>query len=154
MQCRECRSEMELTQLPAFVGSEKNIVVTFTDLPCYVCPNQCDGKNYADPEFGSQLINILFFIGKVPVTRTKGGLFRKKQRCYHCTALIEDAARRPGKVSGTIEIPKLPAFSITIEAPEVICRSCGTSQIYADDQVSFLINEAIVNAFKTIDLRP
>ena len=57
-------------------------------------------------------------------------------------------------IVGEIHIEGLPAFSVSISAMGAFCKACGAEQIWADDVMTDKINEAIIVAFKAINLRP
>lgn len=154
MKCKECKTECRLVEIPPFQGSDNEVGVTFFGLFCQACSVGEHEKKYPYPDFGADLINEIYSSGAFPASKTKGFLFWKTQRCSRCGSEVDLQSKRQRKIEGRIALAKLPPFRLVIDGPVASCRRCGASEIYADDETSFQINEAIINAFETVKIKP
>jgi hypothetical protein len=150
--CVLCARLLVLSRFNAS-GEDEDVSLRFEGLPCLSCGDPTHPKQYPTPDFGSDLINSLYFAGKsnFPGSRLKG--LGHSQLCYSCGKSIAGSAR-PGQVSGVVRVPGALEFSLMITGPIVTCEFCLREQVYNTDDVSFHTNEAIIAAFKQIGLEP
>ncbi len=150
--CEFCGQPLILSRIDTS-GSDENISIHFQGLPCLSCGDPMHPKRYATQEFGSNLMDTLYFAGesKFPASRIKG--LGDSQHCYSCGKGITGSARR-GQVSGVVIVTGTLEFSLKIAGPIVTCEFCRSEQLYNTKDVSFHTNEAIVEAFKQISLKP
>ncbi|MEY4529134.1 MAG: hypothetical protein RL768_2853 [Nitrospirota bacterium] len=151
-ECEFCGRTLILSSLDTS-GSNENISIYFQGLPCLSCGDPTHPKRYATLEFGSKLMGVLYFAGEnnFPASRLKR--FGDRWYCYSCGKGIAGSVR-PGQISGVVKITGTLGFNLKIAGPIVTCEFCRSEQLYNTKDVSFRTNEAIVEAFKKISLKP
>ena len=149
--CFVCGTQMVMAFIPLCHGTYQGIEVDFEKLPCFICPKGCKEKRYAESDFGAELIEAIYYKGYIPIT-SSGAL--NSVSCMHCKANCKEATRYAGIVSGSIIINRLQPFTLRIQGQIIKCMLCNAEQFYADEQISSNINDAIIEAFKMVDLRP
>lgn len=149
-QCK-CGAPLGLTQLPPISGTEGGIVVTLTGLPCRACPNGHE-RWLSSVLFHDDLLAQLY--GKIlPVAQARGVL-RRAWFCPRCRERVPADAGETRKAEGRIDLPNLPAFLITVEAPLLDCAACGTALLWnKDGDAPFKIEEAIGQAIAGAGVR-
>jgi hypothetical protein len=148
-QCK-CGAPLGITQLPPIRGTEDEVIVTIAGLPCRACPSGHE-RWLAGVLFHDHLLARLYAT-ILPVARARG-VFRKTWHCPRCGDPVAPAGYS-GSAGGRIELPDLPPFLITVEAPLVDCAACGTALLWnKDGDAVFKIDEAIARAIAGADVR-
>jgi len=145
--------------LPAFEGIEEQVKVSFSGLYARICENGCT-KKYPTSAFGADLLTMLFWEPMLRLTAyynqpgVRDWVSTSPPCCSYCDAPAQTLKVHPWKTSGLISIENLSPFQVSIELPIFTCRSCGVVQsIHDENQVNFLIDEAVVKAFDGIGLK-
>ena len=149
-QCK-CGAPLGITQLPPIRGAEGGVVVTLAGFPCRACPNGHE-RWLSSVLLHDQLLAQLY--AKIlPVAQARG-VFRKTWHCPRCGERVAAVAAGMGKAEGRIELPDLPPFLITVEAPLVDCPACGVALLWnKDGAASFQLDEAVAQAIAGAGVR-
>lgn len=151
LKCKECGHELQQRTVPTCSGRCHGTEVSFSGIPLLRCSEDDHPARYADPDFGHQLIEEIFWGDAIPVAHPKAGY---NLRCLKCEKPLDSNTGSPVSVSGKVNLGKLPEFGITIKALGTLCKHCRTLQIWANDDVGNEISEAILEAFNSIELTP
>ena len=135
-------------------GTDGNVAVHFKDLPCLSCGHPEHSKQYVTPEFGSHLMDSLYFAGTTQFPGSRLKRLGRRQHCYSCGKRMAAGPSRAGEVSGLVMVKGAPQFTLRISGPILKCEFCGREQLHNTEEASFHSNEAIVAAFKQIMLEP
>jgi hypothetical protein len=151
-QCIVCGRTLILTRFDTS-GSAGCVSVTFHGLPCLSCGDLSHPKRYATPNFGTELMDALYFAerSRFPSSRLKG--LGRAQHCFSCGRRLT-AAPSSGNVSGRVIAGRAPEFGLSVDAPIVKCVACGQDQVYNTESVSSETNDAIIAAFEPLELDP
>jgi len=144
-------NEKAWVKIPSMYGAVGESAVTFIDASFLTK----DGivKKYPDPDFGSLLITEIY--DKIQIFAIKKGLFRKKYLCPSCGEELNLDAKRIIETEHKLRIKELPPFAIRISLPSVECSHCHKiCGIDLDGTTSFNLNEAIIRAFDTENIKP
>ena len=87
----------------------------------------------------------------MPIARTR---LRGILTCFRCKKRLSGRTGSLLTVSGEVSIDELPHFNVTIMALGAVCKHCTAEQIWADEETSDAINEAIIKGFGEILLKP
>lgn len=148
--CPLCSRPLEDGLLYELRGSSDDCVVVLRGLPCRVCPVEAHPKRFVGPEFGSGLLDELFWRAGGPIARYR--TFRPPA-CRECGRGLGRTRGAPGTVSSDIRIGEA-WFTIEITAPIVECERCAARQVRPDRQTANAITEAITVAFRRAGLAP
>ncbi|MGQ0540993.1 MAG: hypothetical protein ACT4O9_03980 [Blastocatellia bacterium] len=85
-------------------GVNVDVSIKLLNVPCLACPAGHE-RRYSDPEFGSQLIDEIFYSGKLPLAKLKG-FIKKKRICPSCQSEIKDAVKRAAFLKWTLGLSK------------------------------------------------
>ena len=149
--CKACGTSLLLAPMPELSGRHGEALVVFKNLPALQCGTEGHPRRYPHPDFGAQLMEAIFWNPDMPVTRIHR---RKGVKCCRCDEGMRHSQTRTGVVDGTLSIQDLPPFDIRIRGAVANCPKCDTQQLVATQQVSSDIADAIVDAFKQVDLKP
>ncbi len=149
-ECRVCGVALAEERLADCVGRCGGVRISFDSLPVRACPSSHE-RRYIHPEFGSALTDALFHSSGVPVSRTRT---RDRHRCRACGGRLSNPGIGAVHVRGSIEILDLPPFGVELSGPGTCCPGCGQVQIYATRESSDKIAEAMVDAFRSVGLKP
>ncbi len=119
-------------------------------MPCLVCPVEAHPKRFIGPEFGSRLLDELFWRRGGPIARYR--TFRRPA-CQGCGRPLGRKAGAPGTVSSEVRVGEA-RFTIDITGPVIECERCGARQIRLDRHAADAITEAIAAAFERAGLAP
>jgi hypothetical protein len=132
-------------------GVESLSAITFIDAT--FSTKDGDVKNYPAPIFGEWLITQIYEI--IKRFAIKKGLFRKKFLCSGCLEELNVEIVRPIETEHQLQLDKFPPFRIRINLPSVECPHCRKiCGIDLDGSASFNLNEAIMHAFESENIRP
>jgi hypothetical protein len=137
--------------IPRLHGRFGEARVSLGRLPCRGCGIAGHTKRYVTPDFGPGLIGALYFTGSMAISRQ--GAWRRPA-CRTCGSVLAGDAQRPTTAHGHLVVEGMLEFDIEVRAPGVVCSSCGTEQVLATDQMCSDINEAMIDAFRSVRLRP
>lgn len=150
-ECVECGTVLDVHAVPECHGRSGTASVGLRNLPVLACPTASHPKRFVDPDFGATLIDQLFWHSSVPVSRTG---FGGKQSCHQCGAHLDGPTLSYLEVTGEITVADCSPIAMRVSAAGATCMACGHPQIYASDEVSNDISDALIKAFEMISLRP
>ncbi|MDZ7694383.1 MAG: hypothetical protein U5K69_25215 [Balneolaceae bacterium] len=146
---------MQIQILDKITGRNEKIRVSFKNLKVRSCGKEDHPKKYAYPDFGSELNDEIFWGETSPTSKTNVYLNLTSQRkCCSCKNIIEERLAVNEELTFDLNIERVPELELSIKGPVLRCRSCGVKQIIADEDTSFKISEAIVDAFDKVNLNP
>lgn len=148
--CPDCSRPLEDGLLYELRGSREGCAVVLRGVPCLVCPDEAHPKRFASPEFGSGLLDALFWRAGGPIARYR--TFRRPA-CQRCERPLGKKAGTPGTVSGELRVEEA-RLTIDITGPVVECERCAARQIRLDRQTADAITDAIATAFERAGLEP
>lgn len=154
--CVVCERELHQSVIDLAHGSfgggpYSKIEVKIRGLPVHTCGVDGHPLRYAQSDFIFQL-RLRGWVGKnTAVAKMRGVSWYK---CFNCGEDISNL--RPGtkgKVSGTLEIGKLPTFEVEIEGPTTSCPKCGMHQLL-DQSCKYedVLPRAVKDSFRSINL--
>lgn len=137
--------------IPEITGNEGDVIVRITNSP-FKTRDDVSFK-YLDPDFGYWLLNELYEIQKI-FAGTKG-IFTKIPFCPDCKAELVMARAINEQEKFELKYKELAPFYIMITLPWVECPICGRKCcIDLKGLMSFNLNEAIINAFRSKNIKP
>ena len=148
--CDECGRQQELSIIRSLSGRHGQVEVIFRDLPTLFCGQEGHPRRFANPDFGIYLIDAVFWRKEVPLGRP--GFWWVKVKCYECGKAIHKEPVRQSEVAGLISIGDLPEFGIRIRGPVADCPLCGSTQLWATNEVGTDVSDAMVDAFRQAGL--
>ena len=147
MKCSTCKNQLIPSTISTVSGVNGDVSVRFSNVPCLACPADHE-RRYSEPEFGSQLIDEIFHMGKLPLAKLKG-LLRRKRVCPSCHSEMEENVTQRGTFNMNIK-----NFNVEMSVPTVVCRRCGSYAMPDDRELSSRLCDAIVFAFERCNLKP
>jgi len=152
-QCTQCGDSLQVQTLNTVVGRDQRISVRFENLKVRSCGKENHPKRYFYPDFGYELTEEIFYGAQSPTSRTNALLnLRSKTKCFSCGEILDNRFAASQELTIDLNLEKTPELQLSIKGPVTACRSCGVKQIVADEETSFQISEAIVDAFNGIHL--
>jgi len=148
--CPECMKPLQLIRIESCTGSASNVSIWFESLPCLACSDATHSKWYASSEF-SEIMNVLFEPEIFPIAQSSFLTF-SRLKCFHCKEKLPKVSESVEKLTGKLSLKGIPTFALSIRAPSVRCGHCGTVQIFSSPEVSSDIADAMINAFKSVNI--
>jgi len=145
--CKTCRTPMQLTNVGAFGGKSRVVAVSFFDMPCFVC-TQCHAKRYPGRDFGMYLLEEI--LAGLPGIETEGR-FRSKMVCPNCKNPV-DIVEKSGTFGLQIQLDGLNSFLVDASTPSTICPTCQHLLALLTRDMQSMVADAVLAAFKSIDL--
>jgi hypothetical protein len=125
-------------------GRKGDVTARFERLPYYVKDGK---KRFAHPDFGSELIGVLYEVMPPEPKR----LFFGAGKCQTCGTQLPEQPR-PHAFSLRLEIDGLEPINLTVELPAVACPACGTQHRTGGRDVESDLSDAMIAAFQVAGL--
>jgi hypothetical protein len=110
-------------------------------------------KRYPDPDFGAWLMNEIYFKNKILTERR--GFFKKRLLCPACNTELSIQSQASKQMEYELKYKNFTPFIIQITIPSVECSQCKKiCGIDPDGSLSYHLNEAIIHAFKSENIKP
>lgn len=132
-------------------GKQGNILVGFLGTPFRFE----DGKTtrYIDSNFGAWLIEEIN--NRRNLFCTRKGLLHKEFFCPSCQTRLNIKPTMQNQIEYNLEYKEYPSFKLQITLPSVICPECKKIiGIDIDGSLSYQLNEAIIQAFRSTNILP
>jgi hypothetical protein len=137
--------------IPYMYGFEDEVSITFLNATFHMKDGLA--KTYPDPVFGEWLITEIY--SQIEIFADKQGVFKKHYICSSCGHGLDTEAKRPMQAEYELQFKDFPVFTMRIGLPAVICNNCQKiCGIDPDGRVSLKLNDAIINAFKSENIKP
>ena len=129
-------------------GSAGAIVATLTNLSY----RETDGgRRYAYPDFGADLIHLLYAELPRPSRR---GLFRARIECPNCGTSLEEVPVTTVEVVAELPFTRIPPVGFEAEVPGLQCPNCRSGLMLKDRDVESELSDALRDAFERAGIRP
>jgi hypothetical protein len=148
---RPTRKNITYVSIPLMTGSDGDTSVTFLNAT-FRKINESK-KRYPDPDFGAWLIEQIYHVKKIMAERR--GIFRKKSFCSSCGTELNAELRLLMQIDYELKYKDFDPFSLHITIPSVACPQCNKlSGIDLDGSLVYHLNEALIAAFKSENIKP
>jgi hypothetical protein len=145
------RKNRTCVSIPLMTGSDGDMSVAFLNAT-FQKINETK-KRYPDPDFGVWLIEQIYNVKKIMAKRR--GVFRKKSFCSSCGNELNPELRLPKQIDYELKYKDFDSFVLQIIIPSVTCPQCNkVSGIDLDGSLAYHLNEAIIAAFESENIKP
>jgi len=149
MRCRECRSLLELREIPPATAEREGLRVELFGLRGAVCPHPGHPLHPPYPDFPADLAAAVIAGDALPKA-IRRGLWRRRLGCGRCGAGLEPSAGAAsaggeGPLRTRVRMEGVAPFTLTVEGAATTCPRCGLRQLAAEDDGRAL-GEALAGA--------
>jgi len=110
-------------------------------------------KRYPDPDFGAWLIEEIYNLRKI--FAVKRGFFRKRFLCPSCSTELSSDSQVRMQIVFELKYKNFTPFTMRITIPSIECPRCKKiCGIDAIGSLGYHLNEAIIHAFKSENIKP
>jgi hypothetical protein len=110
-------------------------------------------KRYPDPDFGAWLIEEIY--NKKKIFAERRGLFKKRLLCSSCSTELSRDSQVPKQIEYELKYKNFTPFTVRISIPSVECPQCKKiCGVDATGALGYHLNEAIIHAFKSENIKP
>ncbi len=132
-------------------GKKGNISVMFLGAPFRVENEKT--KRLIDPNFGAWLLEEIYNRNNLFCKRK--GFLHKEWFCPSCKTMLKISNTIQNQFRLTLVYKEYPSFILQLTLPSVICPKCKEIMgIDIDGLLSYQLNEAIIQAFKSESILP
>lgn len=148
---RRSSDDTEIITIPELSGASGQARVTFINAP-FQCSRSKNRMKFVDGDFGHTLINEIY-ANQSRFTVLKGWP-QPSHFCRRCDALLDVSHAQPQAYELDITLKRFEPFRLRIEVPAVICASCGAFNALDGEEITNDINEAMLSAFVSHNIKP
>jgi hypothetical protein len=153
MRCRECRTLLELQELPVATGESGGVRVEIVGVRAGRCASPDHAPEPPYPDFAADLVAAVEAGEAFPASVSRGWL-RRRPCCGRCGEDLGGVAVGPGEVLARLRLERAAPLTVCVEGPVVECGECRLLQLHRETTPAGVLGDAVLDALDSAGLAP